>query len=43
MKYKKKLEHLKQAQKWWDSQSRQYQASTTRPGSINQRIIVGTK
>ena len=43
MKYKKMVENLKKAQKWWDSQSRQYQASTTRPGSIKQRIITGGK
>lgn len=41
MKYKKKLENLKRAQAWWDKQSPSYQKATTRPGGINQRIIVG--
>lgn len=35
MKYKKKVERLKQKQAWWDKQSQDYQRSTTRPGSIN--------
>lgn len=34
MKYKKKLEWLKNKQNWWDKQSKNYQAATTRPGSI---------
>lgn len=42
MKYKKKLKHLEQAQAWWDRQTPAYQRSTRRPGSINQRVIVGT-
>lgn len=41
MKAKKKLENLKKAQKWWDAQSKSYQESTTRPGSVKQRIITG--
>lgn len=43
MKYKKKLQNLALAQQWWDRQSPAYQKSTTRPGSINQRIITGTR
>ena len=34
MKYKKKLEYLQIKINWWDKQSRAYQASTTRPGSV---------
>ena len=41
MKYKKKVANLAAAQKWWDAQSQTYKNSTTRPGSINQRVIVG--
>ena len=37
MKYKKKVERLKRKQSWWDKQSKDYQQSTTRPGSINRR------
>jgi len=37
MKYKKKIENLKAAQNWWDSQSESYKRSTTRPGGVNQR------
>jgi len=43
MKYKKLLKHLAQAQAWWDKQPANYQNSTTRPGSIKQRIITGSK
>lgn len=41
MKYKKKLKNLKAAQVWWDKQDNRYKDSTTRPGSINQRIVSG--
>lgn len=41
MKYKKKVENLKKAQAWWDKQNPAYQRATTRPGSINQRVITG--
>lgn len=41
MKYKKKLKNLEAAKAWWDKQSSDYQKATTRPGGINQRIIVG--
>lgn len=41
MKYKKKLRNLELAKIWWDKQSPTYQKSTTRPGSINQRVVVG--
>lgn len=41
MKYKTKLKNLELAKAWWDRQSPTYQKSTTRPGSINQRIITG--
>lgn len=34
MKYKKKVAWLKNKQAWWDKQSKSYQQSTTRPGSI---------
>lgn len=43
MKYKKKLENLKTAQAWWDKQPESYKRSTTRPGSVKQRIITGLK
>lgn len=41
MKYKKKLKNLELAKAWWDKQSQSYKNSTTRPGSINQRVVVG--
>ena len=41
MKYRKKVENLKRAQAWWDKQDKNYQAATTRPGSIKQRIVTG--
>lgn len=41
MKYKKKLKNLELAQAWWDKQPQSYKNATTRPGGINQRIIVG--
>lgn len=41
MKYKKKVANLKAAQAWWDKQNNRYKDSTTRPGSINQRIASG--
>lgn len=41
MKYKKKLANLEAAKRWWDSQSQSYKNSTTRPGGINQRVVVG--
>lgn len=34
MKYKKKKAYLIAKQAWWDKQDKDYQASTTRPGSI---------
>ena len=43
MKYKKKVANLKAAQAWWDKQSESYKRSTTRPGSVKQRIITGSK
>lgn len=43
MKFKKKLENLEKAKAWWDRQSPTYQKATTRPGSIKQRIITGSK
>lgn len=42
MKYKKKVENLKRAQAWWDKQPERFKAATTRPGSINQRVITGS-
>lgn len=41
MKYKKKLANLKAAQAWWDKQDNAYKNSTTRPGSVKQRVITG--
>lgn len=41
MKYKHLKENLQLAQRWWDSQSESFKASTTRPGSVKQRIITG--
>ena len=35
MKYKKRIARLKSRQEWWDKQSKDYQAATTRPGSLN--------
>lgn len=43
MKAKKKLANLKIAQSWWDAQSNDFKASTTRPGSVKQRIITGNR
>ena len=43
MDYKKKLANLKAAQSWWDKQPESYKHSTTRPGSVKQRIITGSK
>lgn len=40
-KYKKKLLNLERAKKWWDAQPQSYKNSTTRPGSIKQRVITG--
>lgn len=41
MKYKKKVANLKAAQAWWDKQDNKFEDSTTRPGSIKQRIVTG--
>ena len=41
MKYKKKLKNLELAKSWWDKQDQRYKDSSTRPGGINQRIIIG--
>ncbi len=35
MKYKKRIARLKNRQDWWDKQPKDYQAATTRPGSLN--------
>lgn len=37
MKYKKKKAYLAAKQAWWDKQDKEYQAATTRPGSIKTR------
>jgi hypothetical protein len=37
MKYKKKLENLHAAQKWFDSLKESDKNGLTRPGSVNQR------
>lgn len=41
VKYKKRLKNLEEAKKWWDKQDQRYKDSTTRPGGIHQRVIVG--
>lgn len=43
VKYKKRLRNLQAAQQWWDKQDQKYKDATTRPGSIKQRIVNGTK
>lgn len=43
MKYKKKLSNLQAAQNWWDRQPSSYKDATTRPRSVKQRIITGSK
>lgn len=35
MKYKKRVARLKARQDWWEKQSKDYQNSTTKPGSFN--------
>lgn len=42
-KNKRLRENLKKAQDWWSKQPASYQKATTRPGSIKQRIITGTR
>ena len=42
-KHKRLLANLKAAQDWWSKQPASYQKATTRPGSVKQRIITGTK
>lgn len=41
MKAKKLRENLLKAQRWYDAQSQRYKDSTTRPGSVKQRVITG--
>ena len=43
MKSKHRLKNLEEAKKWWDKQPESYKRSTTRPGSVKQRIITGLK
>ena len=43
MKYKHKLANLAAAQAWWDRQDNDYKKATTRPGSVKQRIVTGSK
>ena len=43
MKYNKKVANLKAAQAWWDKLPEKVKAATTRPGSVKQRIITGSK
>lgn len=43
MKHKIKRENLKKAQEWWDKLPEKVKAATTRPGSVKQRIITGSK
>ena len=37
MKYKKKVQRLKDRQAWWDKQSDSFKRATTRPGSVKQK------
>lgn len=37
MKYKKQVKRLQARQAWWDKQGKDYQAATTRPGSVKGR------
>lgn len=37
VKYKNKLEFLRQKQNWWDKLSSSVQNATTRPGSVKTR------
>lgn len=41
VKFKKRLKNLQLAQSWWDKQDQRYKDSTTRPGSVKQRVITG--
>lgn len=43
MKHKTKRENLKAAQELWDKLPEKVKAATTRPGSVKQRIITGSK
>ena len=43
MKSKHRLKNLEEAKEWWDKQPESYKRSTTRPGSVKQRIITGSK
>lgn len=42
MKAKHKKANLEAAKKWWDSLPQKVKDSTTCPGDINQRVIVGS-
>lgn len=43
MKYKKKVTNLKAAQELWNKPPEKVKAATTRPRSVKQRIITGSK
>ena len=43
MKYKKKLENLEAAKRWWDSQPEAFKNATTRPGSVKCRSVCRSK
>lgn len=43
MKSKTRRENLKAAQEWCDKLPEKVKAATTRPGSVKQRIITGSK
>lgn len=44
MKSKTRRENLKAAQEWWGNKlPEKVKAATTRPGSVKQRIITGSK
>lgn len=37
MKYKKKVQRLRDRQAWWDKQSDSYKRASKRPGSVKQK------
>ena len=41
MKAKHKKVNLEAVQAWWDKQDNKFKDSTTRPGSIKQRVVTG--
>ena len=43
MKSKTRRENLKAAQEWWGKVPKKVKAATTRPRSVKQKIITGSK